>query len=225
MSVTYESPSRYMSDFSDNESCASNASTPNNRNPPPTNPNSNTAIHQEFMNVIQARQMNHQLQTASTGWSRNNIPSSYRHQHIEDLQPIESDLVNNLMVSDQHVLIIDVRAHSFFCENRIHFAVNISLPSVLLKRPAYTMDKVSDSITYDDKAADSMRRWNDAANIIFYDHSSNQPSESGNSATAILLGAKLRTAGYKGQLNYLQGEYISMTHLSLLYSLTHINPI
>lgn len=215
MSTKFESPTRYTSDLSDNDSVASLNSTPYNKITPTNITDSNNAsIHQEFLNALQARQFDHQLQNSSTGWSKKHTPSFYRHQIIEDLAPIESSRLNELMkdINKDSLLLIDVRSFDHFSKNRIKSAVHVSIPSVLLKRSTYTMEKVCEAVNYDEKAAERFKRWKCAANIVFYDHSSYQPSDSGNSATALLLGSKLRTFGFKGKLNYLQGK----THLENL---------
>ncbi|KAI8091904.1 protein-tyrosine phosphatase-like protein [Thamnidium elegans] len=204
MSVTFESPTRHVNDnnslysASDNESCSSSA------NNTPYNLATNTNIHQDFLNVIQARQQNFQLQSLNTGWSKKTLPPLYR-QPIEDLAPIDSKRLNQLMNQTETLLIIDLRSFNYFVLGRIKSAINVSIPSILLKRASYSIEKVCELIKYDDKAADHLKHWSNATHIIFYDHYSYSPSDSGNSATAILLGSKLRAAGYKGQLNYLQG--------------------
>lgn len=202
MSVTYESPNQYMSDNTSLFSTSDNEATPSFTTTGVTSTSvgqGTLPMHQEFMNVIQSRQFQ--------GFNKN--ATFYRHQNIEDLKPIDSSTMHTLMLNKQ-LLIIDVRAYSYFAKTRIRSAINVSIPSVLLKRPTYTLEKVCESITYDDKAADRMRLWSQATHIVFYDHSSYSPSDSGNSTTAILLGSKLRSAGYKGQLNYLQGITINI---------------
>lgn len=210
MKVAFESPKRYVSDNnslytpSDNESCVSSG----NNTPfvTPGNPNQQSSNHQEFLNVIQARQLNHCIPTASTGWSRQNLPQTYCFQTLEDLAPIESKRLDSLMTkyNDQQILIIDVRSFAYYSQNRIRSAIHISIPSVLLKRPSYTLEKVCETIVFQE-AADRLKHFQYATHVIFYDHSSYKPSDSANSATAIFLGSKLRKVGYKGQLNYLQG--------------------
>ncbi|KAF1802500.1 protein-tyrosine phosphatase-like protein [Mucor lusitanicus] len=222
MSVTYESPTRYLSDtepsnnnnnlmysISSNENDGSPCTSPYN----PVHPSkaeqqqqhqqlpSASHLNQEFFNVLQKRQSNFQSSTGP-------LPQAYRHQHLEDLAPIEGEKMNELMAKyDCHqVLVIDVRSFAFYAKNRIKSAIHISIPSVLLKRPTYTLDKVCESIVFEE-AANRLKDWHHATHIIFYDHASYKPSDSGNSATAILLGSKLRKSGYSGQLNYLQGGY------------------
>ncbi|KAI7899106.1 protein-tyrosine phosphatase-like protein [Cokeromyces recurvatus] len=163
------------------------------------------------MNALQTRQ----LHTSSTGWSKKTLPPSFRlYQYIlEDLAPIESDAVNELLKSSLKLLIIDVRSFSYYSKCRIRTAINISIPSVLLKRPSYTLEKIAESIVSREAADRFMQFHKTATHIIFYDHASSKPSDSGNSATAILLGSKLRQAGYKGPLNYLQGGLDTFSHL------------
>lgn len=218
MSIAFESPNRYLSDSSlytpsDNESpCVSSGSntpfqTSSSINANQQNSsNTNSLLHQEFLNVIQARQINYSRPNASTGWTRKNLPQTYSHQTVEDLAPIDCNCLHNLMnkYNDQQILIIDVRSFSYYSQSRIRSAIHISIPSVLLKRPSYTLDKVCETIV-GQEAAYRLKQFQHATHIIFYDHSSNKPSDSGSSATAILLGLKLRKVGFKGELNYLQG--------------------
>jgi hypothetical protein len=201
MSVTFESPKHYLSD--NNYTPSDNGSSGSNTPFSAQQSSNNSALHQEFLNVIQARQY---IPTASTGWSRQNLPPTYRHQPLEDLAPIDSKRLHSLMkkYSDQKILVVDVRSFACYDQNRIRSAIHISIPSVLLKRPSYTLDKVCETIVFQE-AADRLKHFERATHIIFYDHSSYKPSDSGNSATAILLGSKLRKVGYNGQLNYLQG--------------------
>lgn len=217
MSVTYESPTRYLSDTESNTNnimYSISSSNENDGSPcaSPLNPNveqqrqqqqqlpSASHLNQEFFNVLQKRQNSFQPSTGP-------LAQSYRHQHLEDLAPIDSEKMNELMTKhDCHqVLVIDVRSFAFYAKNRVKSAIHISIPSVLLKRPTYTLDKVCESIVFEE-AANRLKDWHHATHIIFYDHASYKPSDSGNSATAILLGSKLRKSGYSGQLNYLQGE-------------------
>ncbi|KAG1084368.1 hypothetical protein G6F42_021812 [Rhizopus arrhizus] len=227
MSVTYESPTRYLSDTESNNNGKNNVmysiSSNENDGSPCTSPfnasrlqipeqqhqqqlPSASHLNQEFFNALQKRQNNFQ---SSTGL----LPQTYRYQHLEDLAPIESEDLNELMTKyDCHqVLVIDVRSFAFYAKNRIKSAIHISIPSVLLKRPTYTLDKICESIVFEE-AANRLKNWHHATHIIFYDHASYKPSDSGNSATAILLGSKLRKSGYSGQLNYLQGGYAAFSN-------------
>lgn len=216
MSVAYESPTQYLSDTENNNIMYSLGSNENDGSPciSPYNPVQlqqqqqqlqqqlpTSHLNQEFFNVLQKRQDNFQT---STGF----LPKISRHQPIEDLAPIEAEEMNELMTKfDSHqVLVIDVRSFAFYSKSRINSAIHVSIPSVLLKRPAYTLDKVCESIIIKE-AADRLKNWHRATHVVFYDHASYKPSDSGNSATAILLGSKLRKSGYSGQLNYLQGNH------------------
>ncbi|CEP13711.1 hypothetical protein [Parasitella parasitica] len=233
MSVAFESPTRYLSDTENNNSnIMYSLSSNENEGSPCTSPYypaqqpqqqpqqqqqqqqnqqhtqlllqpqlSTSHLNQEFFNVLQKRQNSFHF---STGL----LPQTYRQQHIEDLAPIGSEEMNELMGKyDCHqLLVIDVRSYAFYSKNRIKSAIPVSIPSVLLKRPAYTLDKVCESIIFPEAAA-RLKNWHHALHIVFYDHASYKPSDSGNSTTAILLSSKLRKSGYSGQLNYLQGGF------------------
>ncbi|KAI8079679.1 protein-tyrosine phosphatase-like protein [Gilbertella persicaria] len=202
MSTTFESPTKY-----DNNNMLSpnNNSNSNSKNTTPIK-NIKDINHdgfKDFMNAIQSRQLN---------WSTQTAPSIYRHRQIEDLAPMECQLLSELMTkySEQQILIVDVRSFAYYSKSRIQSAIHLSIPSVLLKRASYTLDKVCDSISIPE-AAERLRHWQQVTHVVFYDHSAYKPTDSGNSATAILLGSKLRKEGYKGQLNHLQGGFQSFS--------------
>jgi protein-tyrosine phosphatase len=201
MSLKYESPTRYLengdvySSCSDEGRLSNHSQTPLNNNIPIVDPE----LHKEFFNVIQSRQ---NYISSTLPWT----PA--RHVQLEDLAPINSSALNELMhLNSQrkaNITIIDVRAFSFYSQNRIKHAINLSVPSILLKRASYTLDRVCDSVMLG--CGERLRKWSQTTHILFYDHSSYSPSDSGNSAITVLVGSKLRQAGYKGKLNYLEGK-------------------
>ncbi|KAI8380441.1 protein-tyrosine phosphatase-like protein [Choanephora cucurbitarum] len=153
------------------------------------------------------RKLINTINTRPFNWIAPTASPIYHRRHIEDLAPIECKLLNQLLEqNNQAILIVDVRSSLYYSKNRIRSAIHLSLPTVLLKRPNYTVDKICDSIS-DPEAAQRLKNWQQTTHVIFYDHSAYKPTESSNSATATLLGSKLRNEGYKGQLNHLQGGF------------------
>lgn len=179
MSVTFKSPS-YSRQLSDKPSPQQQATT-------------NQQLHQEFLRAIEKRQ---------------HAPSTCQYHNMEDLQPIKSDALDDLLqqYNHQQLLVIDVRSFNCYSKSRIKSSIHLSIPSILLKRPSYTLEKVCETINSAESKSRLLEHWHDALYIIFYDQSSYKPSDSSNNTTAILLGSKLRNIGYKGHLNYLEGK-------------------
>lgn len=162
----------------------------------------NEQLHQEFLRAIEQRQP---LVSSS---------SSCQYHNMEDLQPISSQDLKDLMtrLSTEQLLLIDVRSFQYYSKSRIQDSIHISIPSILLKRPSYTLEKVCEG----ESRAKLLDHWQDALYIIFYDHSSYKPSDSSNNSTCILLGSKLRNRGYKEQLNYLEGKSTTVKNTTII---------
>ncbi|KAK9477830.1 protein-tyrosine phosphatase-like protein [Lipomyces japonicus] len=72
------------------------------------------------------------------------------------------------------VLVLDVRPCAQFTAERVVNSVNLCIPSTLLKRPAFTVPKILDSLssTSSTKPADACSNWAAAKMIVVYDASS-----------------------------------------------------
>ncbi|KAG1449700.1 hypothetical protein G6F55_010047 [Rhizopus delemar] len=190
MSVTYQSPTYHWS--SENEHNVISYSANSETNSPPTKQHPLSQPPQEFINALQKK--GHCLNPTTT--------HHYHQSQHSILEPIVNHDLSRLLNITQPLL-IDVRSAFHYSENHIKSAIHIAIPSVLLKRPAYTLDKVIQSLNGSD--ADRFKQWPATTHIIFYDHTSN--NDSGYSATAILLALKLKQVHYQGHLAYLQGGF------------------
>ncbi|ORE04029.1 hypothetical protein BCV72DRAFT_313911 [Rhizopus microsporus var. microsporus] len=193
MSLTCQSPTQHWS--SENEliiSCSTNSDNDSisHKHCPP----------QEFMNVLYAKR-----------YHLNPTTGHHHQQHKDVLKPISSHELNHLL-NTAIPLIIDVRAITHFSAHHIKSAINLTMPSILLKRASYTLDKVAQSLA-SNSDADHFRQWPSTSHIIFYDHASVSTTDSGNSATAILLALKFKNANYQGQLNYLKDGFSQFQRL------------
>lgn len=187
MSVTYQSPTQCWS--SENEyniisySTSDNESPSIKHHPPP----------EEFINALQARK--HNLNSTST---------RRQHPHKDALEPIHSHDLNKLM-NFTTTLLIDIRSAYNYSDHHIKTAIHLAIPSILLKRSSFTLDKVAQSLT-NPNDAQRFNEWSKLTHIIFYDHSSNSSNDSGNFATAVLMALKFRHVNYQGHLGYLKGK-------------------
>ncbi|KAI8087386.1 protein-tyrosine phosphatase-like protein [Thamnidium elegans] len=102
-----------------------------------------------------------------------------------------------------NTLIVDVRSFVKYSQGHIQSSINIAVPNTILKRPSFTLDKVSGVIISEmDRNAWKAAIQDTKAQIIFYD----EQSETINDNSAIYyLSQKLEEIGHKGVLGYIKG--------------------
>lgn len=133
-----------------------------------------------------------------------------------DVQPKNKDTVNInsvnidsvsisqlLLLIKNKTLLIDVRSFVKYSQFHIQTSINIAVPNTILKRPSFTLDKVSGVIISErDRQAWEKAIQDNMAHIIFYD----QQSEFVNDNSAIYyLCLKLREIGHRGVLGFVKG--------------------
>ncbi|KAK9256467.1 protein-tyrosine phosphatase-like protein [Lipomyces tetrasporus] len=96
---------------------------------------------------------------------------------IDAIAPIcAADLGLHIASSPSKVLILDVRPYAQYATEHIRGAVNLCVPSTLLKRPAFTVSKILDSLAPEQK--NRLSNWKSAKSIIVYDGSSSMLTSS-----------------------------------------------
>lgn len=100
-------------------------------------------------------------------------------------------------------LILDIRPFASYSRSRVYSAVSLSVPSTLLKRPAFSLDKLGDMLS-----SSSCRRrfsaWKSASGIVIYDTDSRSIPQ-GSNIYGLLR--KFRMEGFKGELHWLRGGF------------------
>lgn len=98
------------------------------------------------------------------------------------------DLLNNA----KKILVLDIRAFAAYAKSRVGGAINVCIPTVLLKRPSLSLDDVSGSVSESDRRR--FAKWKEAEGIVIYDSDSLRVKEAYPLAT---LAAKFLEAGYE----------------------------
>ncbi|KAI9278051.1 hypothetical protein BY458DRAFT_503651 [Sporodiniella umbellata] len=178
MSITYQSPTKSWNEGEQGVLSYSSNSDHCHLKPP-----------QEFTNEIQ-RKKNFQPTTQFSDQSLDLVSTT--------------DLNQILSTNPTRLLLIDVRSETHYAKSHILSAIHITIPSILLKRPNYTLDKVTASLK-DKESIGQFERWSSAACIVFYDHTSHDSGSA--SITASLLAKKFKQHRYHGTLAYLQGGF------------------
>lgn len=106
------------------------------------------------------------------------------------------------------LLLLDVRTFKVFSQSRITRAVNLCIPTTLLKRPSFNVTKLSETFAKDEDK-ERFARWKDMKYIVVYDSDSQDARDAAASAPLHTLSKFIRE-GWKGQAYVLKGLYASL---------------
>ncbi|CCV00578.1 unnamed protein product [Malassezia sympodialis ATCC 42132] len=126
------------------------------------------------------------------------------------------------IVPPKHVLVLDIRPPTSFARCHIKGSVNVCAPTTLLRRPEFTIERIEDQILSSGTMDDNFRNWRTYTKenapqswIVVLDMDSTKTTSMGRSSAggggASLLGLlrKFESAGYKGQLCWVTGGFVS----------------
>ncbi|WVR06810.1 hypothetical protein IAU60_003846 [Kwoniella sp. DSM 27419] len=104
------------------------------------------------------------------------------------------------LISSASTLILDVRPPSTYQSSHIPSSHSLPLPSTLLKRPAFTLQKLVQMLP--DKSVTAVNAWREKANVVLLDVDSATVSDG-----SVLdgLASKFEREGYTGQLWFVKG--------------------
>lgn len=108
--------------------------------------------------------------------------------------------------SSSPILVLDIRTHTAYLSERLSTSINVCVPSTLLRRPGFGVDRVQDGLPEHEQ--DQFANWNSCETIVAIDAESTSLSE-GQSGVASLL-AKFERAGFKGKLSWIKGGWYAI---------------
>ena len=105
--------------------------------------------------------------------------------------------------SIEEILLLDIRVFPQYSQSRIKGAMNLCIPTTLLKRPSFNVQKLADTFTKEDEKT-KFARWRQIPCIIVYDASSTQLKD----ATACVNTLKKFTCeGWHGSTYIIKGGF------------------
>ncbi|KAG9293654.1 hypothetical protein G9A89_018991 [Geosiphon pyriformis] len=105
------------------------------------------------------------------------------------------------------ILLLDLRSFSNFTAGRIRGALNICIPSTLLKRCSFSPEKILDTLVSDyDK--DIFKNWANFENIILYDNDLNAMSEN---CSIFHVCKKFKKENSNAKIGWLKGGFLSFS--------------
>lgn len=103
------------------------------------------------------------------------------------------------------ILVLDIRTHTAFVSERLAGSINVCVPSTLLRRPAFGIDRVADSLPPPDQ--EIFERWDSCGTILVLDQESTSLVEGGGPASLL---AKFDKAGFEGKLGWVKGGWYAI---------------
>jgi len=85
----------------------------------------------------------------------------------------------------------------------IDSAVSVSVPNMLLKRPMYSLEMVTEQLTTE-REAEAFSNWRRFSNIVFFDATGAVPSKG---SPIVCIAQKFRKEGCEARLGYIHGGY------------------
>ena len=117
--------------------------------------------------------------------------------------PFQPKDVISLLSSDTKPLIIDIRPYGHWSASRVRTSLSLSVPSTLLRRPNFSLDKLASMIPIP-SAKVQFETWSSVSHIIIYDADTTVLGP-GNNVLSILT--KFLVADSKAKLGYLYGGF------------------
>ncbi|KAG9245124.1 phosphatase-like protein [Calycina marina] len=111
------------------------------------------------------------------------------------------EMLDNL--KGTHMLLLDLRVSTQYSISRIKNALNLCIPTTLLKRPSYDLQKLEATFSDDDEKA-IFAQWKESKCIVVYDAYS---SDKKDAVSAINTLKKFSAQGWEGQCCILKGGF------------------
>jgi protein-tyrosine phosphatase len=127
--------------------------------------------------------------------------------------------LSELMEKDSEgtdVLLIDIRVSPQFAQSRIRGALNLCIPTTLLKRATFNLQKLQQTF-HADRDQEKFADWRNASHLVVYDAASSDPRDA---LPALNMIKKFTNEGYSGVASILRGGFhaFAAAHPSLVDS-------
>lgn len=112
-------------------------------------------------------------------------------------------LVNLLDSAAEDMLVLDLRVSTHYATSRITGALNLCIPTTLLKRPSFNVQKIAETFRHGDQRS-KFDHWRNSRYIVVYDTSATQTKDAMICFTTI---NKFESEGYQGSLYIVKGGF------------------
>lgn len=140
------------------------------------------------------------------------LPETLRKEGGNMVSP--QDFVILLQSLPEDVLLLDLRVAPQYSVSKVRGALNLCIPTTLMKRPSFNTQKLRDTFSCE-VDRERFSRWKDCSFIAVYDSNSNNVKDSQSSVNVL---KKFSIEGWKGQGIILKGGFaeLSKSHPSMV---------
>ncbi|KAK0668777.1 putative tyrosine-protein phosphatase [Cercophora samala] len=103
----------------------------------------------------------------------------------------------------ENVLLLDIRVSPQFAQARIQGALNLCIPTTLLKRATFNLEKLQQTFQAD-RDQDKFAKWQTSSHLVVYDAAS---SDKRDATSALNMIKKFTNEGYSGTTSILRGGF------------------
>ncbi|KAK5128256.1 hypothetical protein LTR85_002923 [Meristemomyces frigidus] len=121
----------------------------------------------------------------------------------EQLMVTPQHIVNLMESKTEEILILDLRVSTQYMRSHIAGALNLCIPTTLLKRPSFNVKKLAETFK-DEEQRSKFENWRNSSYIIVYDTSSAQLKDAQICLNTI---KKFQGEGYEGTLYIIRGGF------------------
>lgn len=140
--------------------------------------------------------LSHLLKRAET------LPSSLMSDSPTMVSPHELvDIIKSHLSQD--ILLLDLRVFPQYSQSRICGAINLCIPTTLLKRPSFNVQKLAETFTKEQEKT-KFSNWKEAKAIVVYDTSSAQLKDATSSVNTL---KKFTSEGWQGSTLVVRGGF------------------
>lgn len=152
------------------------------------------------------------IRTPPFNMSRNGLRSDTLPSSGEkDIPPLVSptQIAELLKNNADRMLVLDLRVYQQYATSRIHGALNLCIPTTLLKRPAYTVQRLAETFsTVHDQ--ETFAKWQDCTHIVVYDTNSSLTKEA---VTPLTVLKKFTSEGWTGCGLVVKGGFLAFERM------------
>jgi hypothetical protein len=112
-------------------------------------------------------------------------------------------IVNILESAVEEVLLLDLRVSTQYAKARIAGALSLCIPTTLLKRASFNVQKLAETFK-DDESRQKFERWRSSKHIVVYDAGSSQMKDA---TTCINTLKKFTSEGWSGSMYIVRGGF------------------
>ncbi|KAF2086632.1 tyrosine-protein phosphatase non-receptor type 6 [Saccharata proteae CBS 121410] len=111
--------------------------------------------------------------------------------------------VNLVESSDEEILLLDLRVSTQYAMSRIRGALNLCIPTTLLKRPSFNVEKLADTFGVEEQKR-KFQNWRSSKYIVVYDANSAQLKDA---TTCVNTLSKFAKEGWTGASYIIRGGF------------------